>query len=127
MNPPGDAEDFLRGWHRYVVNPLRAEYIEAGAESGAGKKRQTRAARAPVQVQAQDWRETANGNSAGWQNLADIGIVFKDRRESIFHYHCYLQIGPSLLQQVDGGRRENGITERTQPDYGHAAADPDPI
>ena len=122
MDSPRNAEDFLRGGNRRVVNPARAEDVESRAEARSGKQRQTRAARAAMQIQTQDRRKLTQGSRGRRKHAGDIRIAFEYRREPGFRHNSDLEIRTGLFQQMNRGGGEHAIAQRAQPDKSNPAA-----
>ena len=111
-----DAENLLSGRYRGVVNPAWAKDIETGAEPGPGEKREARAARSAMQIQAESRTKTANLSGARREDGVDVGIAFEDFAEAVLYDGREAKIGAVRFQQMQSGSGKNAIAEGAQPD-----------
>ena len=116
MDAPRHSQRFLRGRNRLIINPAGREDVEAGADLRARKQRESRAPGPAMQVQAKVRSKVAQRAYGRGQ-----GIV-EHRRKAVFHYHANLQIGPIVSQQLQRGRAQHAVAERSQPDYSDPAS-----
>jgi hypothetical protein len=117
-----DAENFLRGGDGSVVDPAGFKNVETRPMPCAGKQRESRAAGAAMQVQAELGGKSAKRPGRGWKNLRHIRISFEYSSETGFRHDGNSQIRPVLFQQVEGRCGEDTIAQRAKAYDGHPAS-----
>ena len=121
MHLPLDAQNLLRARDVRIVNPPMTKMSESGTPFGSGQCGHPRAAAAAMQIQTQPRTPVAQSPDGGRQNVVEVGIVFEERAEAVFHYYREPQVRPRAAQNVERGSRQNAVAQRPEPKDGDAA------
>jgi hypothetical protein len=122
MNRAIHAQNPLRARNLHVVDELMTEMPEPGTIPGAREGCHRCALVAAVKVEAKLWPPTAKRTQFKWQNLIEVGILFKDGAEPVFHDDGKPQVRTEAFQNVERGCGEYTISQRPQPEDGDPAS-----
>ena len=94
-----DVEDLLSARDMNVVDRLKTKMIEAGAHRRTRCNGQPDAGSPSVKIKSEVRAPVGYVGYVGAKSTLDIGIIGKDRSESVLDNYADAQIGTSLLQQ----------------------------
>src|SRR4051812_40932905 len=115
-----DAQNPLRARNFQVVSERHAVACKSNAMLRPGKRRHPLAARAAMQIEAQNRFPAAHGLPGRRKNGGHRRIALKYRLKSLLDGNAKDEVRPELLQQSQGRGSQNTITQRAQTDDGDA-------
>src|SRR5579875_3059749 len=115
-----DAQNPLGAGNPEIVGERHAVMRKSGAESSPGERRHPLTARAAVQIEAKRRFPAAYGLPVRVKNRRNGRVSLENRPETVLHGNAQSEVRPELLQQSQGGSRQNTIAQRAQTDDGDA-------